>query len=140
MRKLDAPVTVSFADATPLGEVITAIRKTIKGPEGAEIPIYFGPAVSLLGESGFSETKVGEIPVQIDLKDVPLRTCLALLLAQPLLARFLGHSSELDGRIMDGVLIIGESSWLQSLQLPEGGFGGGMGGMGGGMGGSGGMR
>ncbi len=39
-------------------------------------------------------------------------------------------SSNLDGRIMDGVLIIGESNWVHSLQIPAGGFqwntGGGM--------------
>ncbi len=119
LTKFDAPITLSFPEKTPLQDIIKAIREATKEPDGAEIPIYFGAPVSVGQEvSGFAsivEKKVGELPVQIDLKDIPLRTCLALLLAQPEIGAPTGGSSKLDGRIMDGVLIIGESGWVHSL-------------------------
>ena len=53
------------------------------------------------------EKQIGALPVSIDLKDVPLRMCLALVLAQ--------LEGDLDGRLIDGLLVIGSRQWLQSL-------------------------
>jgi len=142
---LDAPITLSFPKPTPLDEVMKSIHEATKGADNAGISVFYGPPVRILsqrmkpGPDGGKEIrKIGALPVQIDVKDIPLRTCLALLLGQPP-PRVVTAASEndasppLDGRLIDGVLIIGTDDWVKSIQLHQGGMGRGPG-MSGGMG------
>jgi RNA polymerase sigma factor (sigma-70 family) len=141
LAKLAAPITLSFPRETPLNEIINRIRHVAPGPDHPSIPIYLGapalanlrrPSTDTAGLTG--PRSLGSLPVQIDIKDVPIRTCLALVLAQPEVFGPMGGTSALDARVLGGVVIIGETSWLQSHATPEGGFGSGVGrGMMGGM-------
>ncbi len=85
LTKFDAPITLSFREPTPLQDIIKAIRVATKEPDGSEVPIYFGTSVYVFDQKSNSnaDTKIGALLAQIDLKAIPLRTCLALLLAQP---------------------------------------------------------
>ena len=47
IEKFAAPITLSFPEETPLDEAIQEIRKRTKGPDGAEIPVYYGPPVPI---------------------------------------------------------------------------------------------
>jgi hypothetical protein len=67
---------------------------------------------------------VGAFRFRIEVKDVPLRTCLALILVQSWVKYENGAGDGLDCRIIDGLLIIGQARWVGRLSIPEGGFGG----------------
>jgi hypothetical protein len=146
LAKLAAPLTLTFPSETPLDEIINTIRRVATSDE-APIPIYLGPPVSLRtrtargGQFIFDSKPVGSIPVQINIKDIPIRTCLAVILSQPqvLAPRGSGGVSTLDARVIGGVLIIGETNWFGSLSIPKGVFGRGVGSgmMGGAIGGAG---
>jgi RNA polymerase sigma factor (sigma-70 family) len=146
LARLATPVTLAFPRETPLGEIVNAIRLATQGPDHPPIPIHLGPpALGVLeprtrAAARLEPKSLGSLPVQIDVKDVPIRTCLALVLTQAEVYGARGESaSTLDARVTGGVVIIGEAGWVQSLSIPEGGFGGGagmgMGMMGGMMGG-----
>jgi hypothetical protein len=141
LDRFETPVSLSFPGETPLDEVIKAVRQATKGPDVRQTPIYLGPPIpvpcSAPGEMTINGVNVemravGTLPVRINVSDVPLRTCLALLVAQcPELPPNVNESSEhggLDCRVIDGVLVIGEPHWLRSVQIPDGGSGRGTGG------------
>ena len=140
LAKFDAPITLSFPEETPLEEVLKAIRAATKGPGDSGIPVFYGPPVTIWDRP--DPEKIGRLPTRIDVKDVPLRTCLALLLASQGPGKDLGQGMGasppvLDGRLLEGLLVVGPANWVQSLSIPQGGFGPGMGpvqGMGGGQG------
>jgi hypothetical protein len=141
LAKLEEPVTMSFAQETPLVDVLRYIRSATQGPSDSGIPIYVDPA-------GLNEAdRTLGSPVSIDLEGVPLKTTLRLLLKQ------LG----LTYTVKDGlVTITSESSDNQPTEIRvypvadlaiiplsllgmgggqgRGGFGGGGMGMGGGIG------
>lgn len=114
-------IDMSFPNATPLEDVIKYIRAATTSPTFPEgIPIYVDPV-------GLQEAeKTITSPVVIDLKKVPLRKSLQLLLRQ------LGMTFE----VKDGLLTItceyaADDSPTEDLGTLRGGFlGGGMGGMG----------
>jgi hypothetical protein len=136
LAKLDEPISMSFANETPLEDVLKYIKSATQGPNDTGIPIYVDPV-------GLNEAeKTMTSPITLDLEGVPLKTTLRLMLKQ------LG----LTYTVKDGLLTItSESSEDQPteirvypvadlaiipLSLMGGGMGGGMrGGMGGGMGG-----
>ncbi|MDR3637414.1 MAG: hypothetical protein P4L84_26655, partial [Isosphaeraceae bacterium] len=135
IAKLDEPISMSFANETPLEDVLKYIKSATQGPNDSGIPIYVDPV-------GLQEAeKTMQSPVQLDLEGVPLKTTLRLLLKQ------LG----LTYTVKDGMLTItSESSDDQPteirvypvadlaiipMSLMGGGMGGGMGGRGGMMGG-----
>ncbi|MDR3636935.1 MAG: hypothetical protein P4L84_24225 [Isosphaeraceae bacterium] len=139
LAKLDEPVSMSFANETPLEDVLKYIRSATQGPNDAGIPIYVDPV-------GLQEAeKALQSPIQLDLEGVPLKTTLRLLLKQ------LG----LTYTVKDGLLTVtSESSQDQPtdirvypvadlaiipLSLLGGGGGGGRGGLGGGGLGGGGL-
>jgi len=142
LAKLEEPVSMSFANETPLEDVLKYIKSATQGPNDTGIPIYVDP----VGLNEAEKTMASQ--VTLDLEGVPLKTTLRLLLKQ------LG----LTYTVKDGLLTItSESSEDQPteirvypvadlaiipLSLIGGGgggmMGGGMGGMGGGMGGMGG--
>jgi tetratricopeptide (TPR) repeat protein len=135
--KLDEPISMSFANETPLEEVLKYIKSATQGPNDNGIPIYVDPV-------GLQEAeKTMTSPITLDLEGVPLKTTLRLLLKQ------LG----LTYTVKDGMLTItSDTSDDQPTEIRVypvadlsiipfslmGGGGGGMGGMGGGMGGMGG--
>jgi tetratricopeptide (TPR) repeat protein len=141
IAKLDEPISMSFANETPLEDVLKYIKSATQGPNDSGIPIYVDPV-------GLQEAeKTMQSPVQLDLEGVPLKTTLRLMLKQ------LG----LTYTVKDGMLTItSESSEDQPTEIRVypvadlaiiplslmggggGGMGGGMGMMGGGMGGMGG--
>ncbi len=90
LKKLEEPVSMSFAHETPLDDVIKYIKSAVQGANDSGIPIYVDPAG--LQEA---ETKM-TTPVQLDLEGVPLKTTLRLLLKQVKLAYC----------VKEGVLII----------------------------------
>jgi RNA polymerase sigma factor (sigma-70 family) len=88
---LNEPVSMNFANETPLEDVLKYIKSATTGPTGKpRIPIYVDP-VSLQE----AEKKMTS-PVTIDLEGVPLKTTLTLLLRQ------LG----LTYKVREGVLIV----------------------------------
>jgi hypothetical protein len=134
LEKLDQPVPMSFANETPLEDVLKYIKTASQGPNDNGIPIYVDPI-------GLQEAdKTMTSPITLDLEGVPLKTTLRLMLKQ------LG----LTYTVKDGFLMITsqESEDQQTeirvypvadlaiipFSLMGGGMGGGMmGGMGGGM-------
>jgi hypothetical protein len=141
LAKLDEPISMNFANETPLEDVLKYIKSATQGPNDSGIPIYVDPV-------GLQEAeKTMTSPVTLDLEGVPLKTTLRLLLKQ------LG----LTYTVKDGLLTItSESSEDQPTEIRiypvadlsiiplsliggGGGFGGGLGGggLGGGLGGGG---
>ena len=77
LARLEEPIPMSFADRTPLDDMLTYIRHattTSRGDDG--IPIFSDPRG--LQEAGCSLTST----VSIDLEGVPLKTTLRLMLKQ----------------------------------------------------------
>ena len=142
LAKLNEPISMSFANETPLEDVLKYIKSATQGPNDTGIPIYVDPV-------GLNEAeKTLTSPVTLDLEGVPLKTTLRLLLKQ------LG----LTYTVKDGLLTItSESSEDQPTEIRVypvadlaiiplsliggggGGIGGGRGGIGGGLGGGGGF-
>ena len=145
LAKLDEPISMSFANETPLEDVLKYIKSATQGPNDSGVPIYVDPV-------GLNEAeKTLTSPVTLDLEGVPLKTTpLRLLLKQ------LG----LTYTVKDGLLTItSESSEDQPTEIRVypvadlaiiplslvggggggGGTGGGRGGIGGGLGGGGGF-
>lgn len=76
LNQLNKPIDMPFPNETPLEEVIGYIKAAVKADRGYELPIYIDPI-------GLSEAdKTMGSTVTIDLKGVPLRTTLELVLAQ----------------------------------------------------------
>jgi RNA polymerase sigma factor (sigma-70 family) len=89
-KKLDEPVVMSFADPTPLDDILKYVKVATTSPTFAGIPIYVDP-------KGLAETaSTMTSPVTIDLEHIPLKTTLRLALKQLGLAYC----------VRDGVLII----------------------------------
>ncbi len=76
LAKLEQPVTMSFANETPLEEVLKYIKAMTQGSNDNGLPIYVDPVG--LNEAG----KTMASPVTLDLEGVPLKTTLRLLLKQ----------------------------------------------------------
>jgi hypothetical protein len=76
LAKLEQPVTMSFANETPLEEVLKYVKVATQGPNDNGLPIYVDP----IGLNEAGRTMVS--PVSLDLEGVPLKTTLRLLLKQ----------------------------------------------------------
>ena len=102
LAKLDEPISMSFANETPLEDVLKYIKSATQGPNDTGIPIYVDPV-------GLNEAeKTMTSPVTLDLEGVPLKTTLRLLLKQ------LG----LTYTVKDGLLTItSESSEDQPTEI-----------------------
>jgi RNA polymerase sigma factor (sigma-70 family) len=100
LAKLEEPVAMSFANETPLEDVLKYIKQATAGTSGTGIPIYVDPI-------GLQEAeKSMQSPVQLDLEGIPLRRTLQLALKQLGLCYF----------VDDGILVItSESAEVQSL-------------------------
>lgn len=94
LSKLEQPVSMAFANETPLADALAYVRSATAGPNDSGIPIYVDPVG--LYEAG----KTIRSPVTLDVEGAPLRTTLRLLLMQ------LG----LDYVVEDGMLKIGRPS------------------------------
>ncbi|SIO08819.1 RNA polymerase sigma factor, sigma-70 family [Singulisphaera sp. GP187] len=90
LEKLEEPIDMVFSDETPLEDILKHINSTLAGPKGKGIPIYVDPVGLQTAERTMTS------PVTIDLKGVPLKTTLSLLLRQIGLAY----------KVKDGVLFI----------------------------------
>jgi hypothetical protein len=134
LKKLDESISMSFASATPLEDVLKYIRQATVSPSSATgVPIYVDP-------KGLKEAEATlQSPIRLDLEGVPLKTTLRLMLKQIGLAYC----------VRDGVLIISSiqgineeleeaNSELEATNSKREGSGGFMGGFGGNLGG--GMR
>jgi hypothetical protein len=76
LAKLEEPVSMPFANDTPLEEVLKYIKSATTGANDNGIPIYVDPV-------GLQEAeKTLRSPVSLDLDGVPLKTTLRLLLKQ----------------------------------------------------------
>jgi RNA polymerase sigma factor (sigma-70 family) len=90
LKKLEEPISMSFAHATPFADVLKYIRHATTTPTYVGIPIYVDP-------KGLEEaTATLDSTVSFDLEGVPLKTTLRLMLKQIGLAYC----------VRDGVLII----------------------------------
>ena len=102
LSKLEEPVAMSFANETPLEDVLKYIKSATQGPKDTGIPIYIDPV-------GLNEAeKTMTSPVTLDLEGVPLKTTLRLLLEQLGLMYY----------VKDGLLTITSSSSNQSPMTP----------------------
>ncbi|MHB1560674.1 MAG: RNA polymerase sigma factor [Isosphaeraceae bacterium] len=90
MKALEEPVSMSFANETPLGDVLKYIKQATTSPKFSGIPIYVDPVGLQDAERSLQST------IQIDLEGVPLRRTLQLVLTQLGLVYF----------VQDGVLVI----------------------------------
>src|SRR5262249_16949741 len=90
MARLEQPLAMSFANPTPLADVLKYIKSSTSGTGGSSIPIYVDPRG--LEQNGATVSS----PVTIDLDGVPLKMSLRLMLKQLGLAYC----------VRDGVLII----------------------------------
>jgi tetratricopeptide (TPR) repeat protein len=138
LEKLDEPISMSFANETPLDDVLKYIKQATTTPTFSGIPIYVDPLGLQEAERSLNST------VQIDLEGVPLKTTLKLILKQLGLAYtvkdgFLMITSEdsEDKQTEIRVYPVADLAIIP-MSLMMGGGGGMMGGMGGGMGGMGG--
>ena len=98
LARLEEPVSMSFANKTPLGDVLMYIKAATTGPNDSGIQIYVDPVA--LADAG----KTMKSPVTLDLEGAPLKTTLGLLLKQLGLAY----------TVQDGLLKIGNPSTLSS--------------------------
>src|SRR5262249_20760793 len=99
--ELGKPMNLSFANETPLDDVIKYVRKATTSPTFPDgIPIYVDPLGLQEAERSLNST------VTIDVAQVPLRTSLKLLLKQP----------GLTYRVRDGLLTI---TSIESTERPE---------------------
>ncbi|HKI17823.1 MAG TPA: hypothetical protein VKA15_08075, partial [Isosphaeraceae bacterium] len=76
LAKLEEPISMSFANETPLDDILKYIRTATTTPSFSGIPIYVDPIGLQEAEKSLTST------VQIDLEGVPLKTQLRLLLKQ----------------------------------------------------------
>ncbi len=141
LAKLDEPISMNFANETPLEDVLKYIKQATQGPSDSGIPIYVDPV-------GLQEAeKTMTSPITLDLEGVPLKTTLRLLLKQ------LGLTYTVKDAMLTITSVSSEDQPTEIRVYPVadlaiipislmggggGGMGGGMGGMGGGMGGMGG--
>ncbi len=95
--KLEAPISMSFPNETPLEDVLKYIKSATQGSNDTGIPIYVDPLG--LNEAGKTMTS----PVVLDLVGVPLRITLRLLLKQ----------LDLGYTIEEGVLFITSEARLE---------------------------
>ncbi len=76
--RLRRPITVHFGGekGTPLHEAVARIEELIRGPGEGPMPVYIQP-------QGLQDADITpDVPIKIDLEDVPARTVLRLILAQ----------------------------------------------------------
>ncbi|MEJ7638926.1 MAG: sigma factor-like helix-turn-helix DNA-binding protein [Singulisphaera sp.] len=103
LKKLDEPISMSFANETPLTDVLAYLRSATAGPNDTGIKIYVDPV-------GLHEAeKTMTSPVTMDLEGVPLRRTLYLLLDQ------LGLTYQVD----DGIVFI-TAKFGETKRLPSG--------------------
>jgi hypothetical protein len=98
LTRLDEPISMSFANETPLEDVLRYIKAATAGPNDTGFPIYVDPVA--LSQAGKTMTS----PVTLDVEGVPLRVTLSLLLKQ----------LDLEYMVQDGLLKIGNASILSS--------------------------
>jgi len=95
LEKLEQPIPMEFASETPLRDVIAYIKAATadeKNEKDDGIPIYLDPKGIKEGDFTF------ESPVTIDLKGIPLKITLRLLLGQ----------LDMAYAVKEGILIIGD--------------------------------
>jgi hypothetical protein len=102
LARLEDPVSMSFANETPLDDVLKYIKQATTTPTFSGIPIYVDPVGLQEAERSLNST------VQIDLEGVPLRRTLQLMLAQLKLAYF----------VEDGILVITSEDSASQATLP----------------------
>ncbi len=90
-KKLDEPISMSFAQETPLSDVLKYIKSATAGKTDVGIPIYVDPLALQEAE------KTIDSPITLELEGVPLKTTLRLLLKQ----------LDLAYCVTDGLLYIG---------------------------------
>src|SRR5262249_49651897 len=76
LAHLEEPVSMSFANETPLEDVLKYIKAATRGPNETEIPIYVDPVALIAAEKTMTS------PVTLDVEGVPLKTTLRLTLNQ----------------------------------------------------------
>ncbi len=102
LKKLDEPVSMSFANETPLADVLKYIQSATAGPNNTGIPIYVDPV-------GLQEAEITMTsPITMDIEGIPLRRTLYLLLDQ----------LRLTYQVDDGIVFITPRGQVQ--RLPSG--------------------
>jgi RNA polymerase sigma factor (sigma-70 family) len=101
LAKLEEPVSMSFANETPLEDVLKYIKQATSEPNSPGIPIYVDPVGLQEAEKTITST------IQLDLEGVPLRRTLQLALNQ----------LDLIYYVDDGILVI-TSRESEQMRLP----------------------
>lgn len=73
--KLEEPISMSFANETPLADIVQYIKAATTGPHDSGIPIYVNP------DGLRRANKTMNSAVALDIEGVPLRTTLAIAFA-----------------------------------------------------------
>jgi RNA polymerase sigma factor (sigma-70 family) len=105
LKMLEQPIAMSFAEPTPLDDILKYVKQATTTEKAAGIPIY-------VDRKAIDESEVNlQSPIAIDLEGVPLKTTLRLMLKQLGLAYC----------VRDGVLIVsteeGIAEELEQAQL-----------------------
>jgi len=95
-KKLDEFISMSFANPTPLDDILKYIKQATTSPTFSGVPIYVDPKG--LEEADCTITS----PIALDLEGIPLKTTLRLMLKQVGLAYC----------VRDGVLIISSTQGI----------------------------
>src|SRR5262249_29703790 len=90
LEKLEEPISMSFANETPIDDVLKYIKQATTTPTYNGIQIYVDPYGLQEAERALNST------IQIDVEGVPLRRTLQLILTQLGMAYF----------VEDGILVI----------------------------------
>ncbi len=104
---LARPITLSYPNPTPLKTVMESIRDAIRR-QGGEFDFHLGPRNQFTVVNGPKDTafETEDQRIVIDLKDVPARLALALVLSQ---------TGYVDAGVIDGKLVIAGWSFFQDL-------------------------
>jgi hypothetical protein len=84
LQALDQPISMSFANETPLEDILKYIQQATQGPDGKQIAIYVDPVGLQEAEKSMTST------VTIDMEGVPLRSTLRECLTQLGLEYYVG--------------------------------------------------
>jgi hypothetical protein len=108
LKQLDRPIPMEFANETTLRDVIAYIKQATKSGGNDGIPIYVDPKA--LADLGVGSPPPLDLPITMDLKGIPLKTTLRLLLNQVGLAY----------AVKEGLVIISNPDSLELSKTPPG--------------------
>ncbi len=101
-KRLEEPITMQFANETPLDDVIKYLKANFTDKGKKDVPIFINPRGLEEAEKSMSSVII------IDIQDVPVRTTLRLILNQ----------LDLDYRVREGMIYISSKQQFEEEEEP----------------------